>query len=269
MSLAVALLFLLAAGLYCAQGVVAIVGVWRPVGPGWARRFGLAAAGTTLHTVFLVCRAVAERGLPLATRLDSLALFLWVLVVVFLACQRPYKVGGVAPVFWPGLGVGALLTWAAAGREPVAEGLERLWLVLHLIPVYVGYAGFAVGAGAGACYLVQERLLRGKGAAARWRRFPSLETLEKAGRTALSLGFPALTVGLAAGTVWAVQASERLGPAWYTDPKVVGGFVVWVFYAAVLHVRLFVRVRGRRAALLTLAGFALTVGTFAAAHFYR
>ena len=268
MPLVVSLLFLLAAGLYCAQGVVAIVGVWRPVGPGWARRFGLAATGAALHTAFLVCRALAERGLPLATRLDSLALFLWVLVVVFLACQRPYKVGGVAPVFWPGLGVGAVLAWAVAGREPVAEGLERLWLVLHLVPVYVGYAGFALGAGAGACYLVQERLLRARCPSARWRKFPSLETLERVGRASLSLGFPALTVGLAAGALWAVQASERLGPTWYMDPKVVAGLVVWIFYAAVLHIRLLGRVRGRWAAVLTIAGFALTVGTFAAAHFY-
>ncbi len=268
MSLAVWLVFLSAAVLYSAQALVAIVSVWRPVGSGWPRRSGLAIAGVVFHTAFLVCRAVAEGGLPLATRLDSLALFLWVLVVVFLACQRPYKVGGVAPVFWPTVATGAVLAWAVAGREPVAEGLERLWLVLHLIPVYVGYAGFAVGAGAGACYLVQERLLRGKGAAARWRRLPSLESLERVGQAALSLGFPALTVGLAAGTLWALQATERLGPAWYTDPKVVGGFVVWIFYAAVLHVRLFVRVRGRRAALLTLVGLALTAGTFAVAHFY-
>jgi len=268
MPVAVSPLFLFAAVSYCVQALVAVVGVWRPLGVGWARRFGFAAAGLALHTAFLVSRAVAERGLPLATRLESLALFLWVLVVVFLACQRPYRVSGLAPIFWPGLGVGAVLAWAVAGREPVAEGLERLWLVLHLVPVYVGYTGFAVGAGAAACYLVQERLLRRKGAAARWRRFPSLETLERVGQAALSLGFPALTVGLAAGTLWALQASERLGPAWYTDPKVVGGFVVWIFYAAVLHVRLFARVRGRRAALLTLLGLALTVGTFAVAHFY-
>ena len=104
--------------------------------------------------------------------------------------------------------------------------------------------------------------------AALWRKLPSLETLERVGRGALSLGFPVLTVGLLAGVVWAELISAPLGRHWYGDPKVVGGFVVWLFYAAVLHARLYMRVQGRRAALLTIVGFVLTVASFLAAHSY-
>ena len=79
-----------------------------------------------------------------------------------------------------------------------------------------------------------------------------------------------LTVlGLAFGVLWAVLGSSPLQASWHSDPKVLGGFVVWLFYAAVLHVRLFVRLRGRHAALLTLVGFLLMLASFATVHLYR
>ena len=39
-----------------------------------------------------------------------------------------------------------------------------------------------------------------------------------------------LTLGLAFGVLWATMDSSPLGPGWHTDPKVLGGFVVWLFY---------------------------------------
>jgi ABC-type transport system involved in cytochrome c biogenesis permease subunit len=262
-------LLLLLASIFYALHALWTVGRWFRAGrPRAALAVGLVGGGVALHTAFLVARAARLGGLPIHTRLDSLALFLWVVVGVFLASQRPYRMGGLAPLFWPFFAAGTLLAWLGAGREPVAESLDDVWLVLHLVPIYIGYAAFAIAAGAGLGHLVQERLLRGKSRAALWRRLPSLETLERVGRAALSLGFPAFTVGLVAGAVWAEQASAPLGRAWYADPKVVGGVVVWLFYAAVLHVRLFARVRGRRAAALTVVGFVLTVGSFLAAHLY-
>jgi ABC-type transport system involved in cytochrome c biogenesis permease subunit len=159
--------------------------------------------------------------------------------------------------------------WALAGREPAEPAsFGRLWLTLHLVPVYLGYAGFAVAAGAGAAYLVQERLLRRKRAGTPWRLLPSLETLQRVEWAALSLGYPVFTVGLVAGVLWVYQAGSPLGGAWYADPKVLGGAAVWLFYTAVLHLRLFLRLRGRRAAWLTLAGFLFTLLSFGTAHLY-
>ena len=269
MSSVESLLLLAAACLYAIHALLTVVALLRPGQPGGLRHWGIVGAALALHTLFLALRAAHTRSLPIGTRLDSIALFLWVVAVVFLACQRPYRVGGVGPLFWPVFAVGAVAAWLTASRVPTGGTLDPVWLVLHLVPVYAGYAGFAVAAGAGLGYLAQEQLLRRKARAALWRKLPSLETLERVGRAALSLGFPALTVGLVAGVVWAEQGSAPLGRGWYTDPKVVGGFVVWLFYAAVLHIRLFARVRGRRAALLTIVGFLLTVASFLAAHAYE
>ncbi|MFP4055689.1 MAG: inner membrane protein YpjD [Candidatus Brocadiia bacterium] len=262
-------LMAVATGLYALHAVLTVrralrLGEGRPL-----ERWGPVVAAMALHTAFLVSRSVAARGLPVSSRLGSVALFLWVTAVLYLAAGRPYRLEGAAVVVWPLYALGLVGMWALASREPMQRvSLAQFWLVLHLVPVYAGYAGFAVAAGAGLTYLVQERLLRGKGGRALWRKLPALETLERVDWAALSLGFPALTLGLVAGAVWAEESSELLGRGWYADPKVVGGFVVWGFYAAVLHVRLMARLRGRRAAWLTIAGFVLTLATFVASHAY-
>jgi len=268
MSSAALALLVAATVFYGLRGVAAVLALVRRRGGPPAGRLALALA-LACHTAFVALRAANAGGLPVGSRLESVAFFLWLTAVVFAASARPYKIGGIAPVFWPCFAAGMGAMWLLAGRETgEPSSFARLWLALHLVPVYVGYASFALAGGAGATYLVQERLLRGKAAGALWRRLPSLEMLERVGRVALSFGYPPLTLGLAAGVLWAVHTSSPLGVRWYADPKVVGGATVWLFYTAVLHLRLFLALRGRRAAVVTLVGFVLTLVSFGTAHLY-
>lgn len=260
---------LVAASLYGLHALLTIVWIFRPREPGRVGRWAVVIAALALHTWFLLTRGIEVRSLPVDTRLDSAALFLWITAGVWLLSSMPYRLRLAAPFFWPIYALGMIGAVMWAGREPASDtSLNRLWCVLHLIPIYAGYASFAVGTGAGLAYLMQERLLRRKSPSALWRRLPSLETLERVGRSALPLGFPFLTVGLIVGCIWAEQNPALLGPMWYRDPKVVGGVLFWLFYAGILHIRLFAKARGRRAALLTIFGFCLALTTFAAVHVY-
>ena len=47
------------------------------------------------------------------------------------------------------------------------------------------------------------------------------------------------------------------------DPKILFVFVTWVLYAGLLNGRLLVGLRGRKAAILSITGFALVLGIFA------
>ena len=198
------------------------------------------------------------------------ALFLWLTAAVFVAAERPFRLGGIAAVFWPLFALCAIGMGVLSGRAPMDRPtLEKTWLVLHLIPVYAGYAGFAVATGAGMTHLIQQRLLRGKRPEALWARLPSLARLDQIGRSRVSLGFPLFTVGLAAGAIWAQRQSGLLGRAWYSDPKVIAGFAGWLIYAGVVHVRLSGKMSANRAAILTIAGFLVALATFGVAHAYR
>jgi cytochrome c-type biogenesis protein CcsB len=89
---------------------------------------------------------------------------------------------------------------------------------------------------------------------------PSLRLLDEINYRAVAIGYPLFTIGaLFAGAIWAYEA---WGSFWSWDPKEVGALIIWLFYTAYLHARLQRGWSGRRAAWLSIAGFAIVILSF-------
>ena len=84
-------------------------------------------------------------------------------------------------------------------------------------------------------------------AAVDWRRWTGSPTGPP------SSAFPVYTFAVIAGAMWAEVAWGRY---WGWDPKETCAFVTWVIYAAYLHARSTAGWRGRRAAWISVVGFA-------------
>ncbi|MCG2830968.1 MAG: cytochrome c biogenesis protein CcsA [Desulfobacteraceae bacterium] len=97
-----------------------------------------------------------------------------------------------------------------------------------------------------------------------FRRLPSLELLDTAGYTCIVVGFTMLTIGLATGLVYAKMV---WGKFWSWDPKEVWSGITWLLYAALLHERLTVGWRGRKAAIMAIVGLAVLLFTFFGVNF--
>jgi cytochrome c-type biogenesis protein CcsB len=85
------------------------------------------------------------------------------------------------------------------------------------------------------------------------------DTLDNISYRIIGLGFPLLTVGIISGGVW---ANEAWGSYWSWDPKETWALIVWLNYAAWLHMRLMKGLRGTVAAWWALAGLAITTFAF-------
>ena len=107
--------------------------------------------------------------------------------------------------------------------------------------------------------LIQERQLKTKRLGAWFHRLPNLDVLDELNYRCLTIGFPLLTVGIITGAVWAQQA---WGTYWSWDPKETWSLITWLLYAGLLHGRLTVGWRGRRAAIWALIGFGSVLFTF-------
>lgn len=86
-------------------------------------------------------------------------------------------------------------------------------------------------------------------------RLPSLEVLDDLMYKAIAVGFAFFTVATILGALWAADA---WGAYWQWDPKETWALVVWLNYAAWLHMRLIKGLRGAPAAYWALIGLLIT-----------
>ena len=90
-------------------------------------------------------------------------------------------------------------------------------------------------------------------------RLPALEVLDDVMYKAIAVGFAVFTIAPVLGALW---AAEAWGGYWSWDPKESWALIVWLNYAAWLHMRLMKGLRGTVAAWWALAGLAVTTFAF-------
>jgi cytochrome c-type biogenesis protein CcsB len=150
-------------------------------------------------------------------------------------------------------------------QVPGSNIYNSFWLVFHIVAIFSGEAAFALACSLGILYLLQENTIKNKHRGFFFSRLPSLDLLDQAGYACLITGFTFMTVGLAAGFVYAKAVWGRF---WTWDPKEVWSGITWLLYAALLHERLMVGWRGRRSAIMAIIGFCVILFTFLGVNFF-
>jgi len=214
-------------------------------------------AGFGLHCATLTTRIAAAGLLPLAGRPESLAFFSWAMVALFLLFSRRYPLAVLSAFITPLAFILLLLSRLTPLRP--APTLAGWWLPLHVVLALLGNAAFAVAAGAGILYLMQERMLKSKRIAPLCYRLPALDTLDTINLRCLTLGFPLLTLSMVFG---ALVAESVWGSYWRWGAKESWALLSWFLFAILLHGRLAIGWRGRKAAQLAIAGFICLLFTF-------
>lgn len=223
-----------------------------------AARLTWAAFG--VHTLVLALRFIEAGYTPVTSLHEAYSFFGWSLTGLFLLFQLRYHLPTMGAFVTPvslALLLGAAATPGEIGELPPA--LQSVWLPIHVILLFVGYAAFALAAAVGLMYLLQERQLKSKKFGSLFHRLPNIDVLDEINYRCLTIGFPLLTVGIFTGAAW---AQEAWGTYWSWDPKETWSLITWFLYAALLHGRLTVGWRGRRAAVLSILGFGSVLFTF-------
>lgn len=131
-------------------------------------------------------------------------------------------------------------------------------VVLHMLCSLLSYAAFLAAFISGLLFLVQERQLKRKRMGWLFHRLPSLGRLEQATMVAIGAGFALLTAGVAFGVF---GMKHVVGRWWTGDPKEYLTLALWLVYLVLWIAQLRSTVRGRRVALLSIAGFGLAIVT--------
>ncbi|MES3023345.1 MAG: c-type cytochrome biogenesis protein CcsB [Pseudomonadota bacterium] len=140
----------------------------------------------------------------------------------------------------------------AAGIQPLVPALQSWWMKIHVPANFIGYGSFALSAMVGTAYLLKSHGILAD-------RLPSFEVLDDIMYKSISVGFAFFTVATILGALWAADA---WGGYWSWDPKETWALIVWLNYAAWLHMRLMSGLRGRVAAWWTVLGLLVTTFAF-------
>lgn len=143
--------------------------------------------------------------------------------------------------------------------------LTPLWLlgvVLCFVPVVFRKSSEVGGGNYWLGYLLVSGLIAAGILLGRRRiaaRLPSAEVLDDVMYKAIAVGFAFFTIATVLGALW---AAEAWGGYWSWDPKETWALIVWLNYAAWLHMRLMKGLRGTVAAWWALVGLAVTTFAF-------
>ena len=220
----------------------------------------LLTGGFAVHCAVLVTRYFEVGHTPVTNLYESLSFFAWAIIGIFLLFDLRYRLTVLGAFVCPLALVLMIIGSAVPNAAPeVSPALQSWWFPVHVTLAFLGDAVFAVAFIAGIMYLLQERMLKSKKFSALYYRLPSLETLDSINYKSLTFGFPLITMGIISGAVW---ANSAWGGYWRWDPKETWALITWFFYAALLHGRLTVGWRGRRAAIFAIIGFLCLLFTF-------
>ena len=216
--------------------------------------------GFVSHALALIIRYVEAGHTPVTNLHESLSFFAWMIIGILLIVSLKYKIKILGAFLTP-IAVVLMLFAYALPKEivPLAPVLKSFWHPFHVIFAFLGNAIFALAFCCGVMYLVQEHQLKSKRMGAITQRLPSLRVLDDLNYQSLTYGFPLLTLGIITGAIWAEYAWVRY---WNWDPKETWSLITWLLYAALLHQRLTVGWRGRKAAIMAIIGFSAVLFTF-------
>lgn len=194
-----------------------------------------------VFVVFIILTGLMMRYIE--DRYRSAGLTVFILPLLCMAYAFLYWYGGTR-------GAGAI--------TPLIPALQSYWMKLHVPANFLAYGAFSIAA-----MLAAARLLSGHRFLA--SRLPATGWIEEAMYRAIAVGFTCFTVATILGALW---AAEAWGGYWSWDPKETWALVVWLNYAAWLHLRMLGKMRGVLLAWWALLGLFVTLFAFLGVNMY-
>ncbi len=196
--------------------------------------------------------------IPVSNLYEVFVLFCLITAMMYLYYEARYQTRqlGALVLLVISAAVGFIL-WYTFDRgaheiQPLVPALKSWWMKLHVPANFVGYGAFSLSAMLGVGYLLAQRGILAS-------RLPAPEVIDDMMYKAIAIGFGFFTIATILGAMW---AAEAWGGYWSWDPKETWALIVWLNYAAWLHIRLVKGLRGPMLAWWAVIGLAVTTFAF-------
>jgi len=196
--------------------------------------------------------------IPISNLYEVFVLFCLITALIYLYYEKFYDTRqlGAFVLLVVSAAVGFILWYTfdreAQGIQPLVPALQSYWMKIHVPANFIGYGSFSLAAMVGGAYILAARGILAT-------RLPKLEVLDDLMYKSIAVGFAFFTIATILGAMW---AAEAWGGYWSWDPKETWALIVWLNYAAWLHLRLVKGLRGPILAWWALVGLLVTTFAF-------
>lgn len=198
--------------------------------------------------------------LPIATVSEALGTFVWITATLYFLLEFRLKERSQGVLILSVILVllaNANLTFNIS--KEINPILYDVKFEIHVFAMLLGYSGFALSFIASILHLILSWEIQRKQLGLFYRRLPSLAYFERISSAAINVGLIFTGIGFILGFYFAAQV-------WnfniYTDPKIVMVVVTWLIYFIHYIGRKFGKIRGQRAAVVSVVGFCLILFSF-------
>ncbi|KKN66482.1 hypothetical protein LCGC14_0470860 [marine sediment metagenome] len=203
--------------------------------------------------------------IPVSNLYEVFILFAIVTSILYLFYERRYQTralgGFVLLIISSAVAFQLWYTFERQAHEiqPLVPALQSYWMKIHVPANFVGYGAFAMAAMIGVAYLLKSwrETVNPQGILA--TALPDKSVMDDLMYKAIALGFAFFTLATILGALW---AAEAWGGYWSWDPKETWALIVWLNYAAWLHMRMTKGWHGVPMAWWAVIGLFVTIFAF-------
>jgi cytochrome c-type biogenesis protein CcsB len=209
--------------------------------------------GAAFLTASLGARWLVAGHPPYSNQFEFATSFAWGTAATYLFIENRYRLKSLGLIaIGVAFGMLAYASTLPARIDPLIAALQnRPLLTVHVFMAVLSYGAFACGFAAGLLYLINRN--------GQISFLPHPDVLDEVGHRAVMIGFPAQTLLLVLGALW---ANVAWGAYWSWDPKETAALFTWLIYGIYLHARSQRGWHGTRTSWLLIAGFGAVMFTF-------
>ncbi|GAB4289075.1 MAG: cytochrome c biogenesis protein CcsA [Ignavibacteriaceae bacterium] len=212
-----------------------------------------------VHSVYLLLRTIAFDHTPITNVFEIFTVLAFSVCFSYFILELVTDIRGTGPfiiIISIIFQVISTLFIKDLDLSLINEKLRSNLLGSHVFSALLGYAGITISAVYGFLYLMLYKDIKHNKFGLIFNRLPSLEVLESLSYHAAVIGFVLLTVAIIIGIIWLPQAFPDFS---YTDPKLIGTFLVWMLYGIGITNKITGRWRGRKLIILSITGFLIAI----------
>ncbi|MDT8318581.1 MAG: cytochrome c biogenesis protein CcsA [bacterium] len=202
-----------------------------------------------IHFVALILRSYYVGHAPMANLYETLLFFSFSVSLATLVYNFRYKVGIMELISIPV--ASGLLAFAISVDHkftPLFLALKTIWFEVHVMASFAGYALFTVSFAAAFFFLCH------------MKRDPvKSKVYEEIVNSSNVWGFSFFSLAMFSGAIWAYLA---WGNYWFWEPKTLWSFILWFYFAGIVHGHYLKSWRGKKVAWMTIFGFLVVIFTY-------